>query len=153
MRHAVVLFAVLLVALPSCEPTPLETRTFDAINGERKKAGLPPLEFSERLRQIARCHTGDMVERGVLDHQDKDGRMIENRLGKRLDWIEVGENIARNKGYEDAVAEAVRGWMESPAHRKNILSEKFEETGIGAEVSEQDGYTYFTQVFLLPMPK
>ncbi|MDD4333488.1 MAG: CAP domain-containing protein [Patescibacteria group bacterium] len=48
---------------------------------------------------------------------------------------------------EDLIArEIVAGWMASSGHKKNILNADYDESGIG--VSEVNGYTIATQVFI-----
>jgi uncharacterized protein YkwD len=50
------------------------------------------------------------------------------------------------EGSDDPVAIAVEGWMSSPGHRANILSEEYSESGIGIAIDGR-GAVYFTQVF------
>lgn len=54
----------------------------------------------------------------------------------------MGENLA--KGYETA-EDVVNAWMESPDHRKNILSNNF--TTMAVSVVIKDNKKYFTQEF------
>jgi uncharacterized protein YkwD len=63
-------------------------------------------------------------------------------------WKTIGENIAYMKGYEDPAAVAVQKWLESTAHRKNLLGPNWRESAVGVSVAE-DGSYYMTQVFLL----
>ena len=55
----------------------------------------------------------------------------------------AGENIA--EGYTSGAA-LVAGWMTSSAHKANILSARFTETGVGTARSKT-GRTYHAQVF------
>jgi uncharacterized protein YkwD len=57
-----------------------------------------------------------------------------------------GENVA--EGYTSGAA-LVAGWMTSPAHRANILSARYTETGVGT-ARAKNGRTYHAQVFALP---
>jgi uncharacterized protein YkwD len=62
------------------------------------------------------------------------------RNGKRVDRIyhwNTQEQIARS---------TVRGWMESPEHRRNLLNAQYDREGIGIAVSEDDK-VYITQNF------
>ena len=56
------------------------------------------------------------------------------------------ENVAYNSNCGDPVEVAVKGWINSPGHRKNMLS-KSNMCGIGVYVSY--GRYYFTQLFAL----
>ena len=58
----------------------------------------------------------------------------------------AGENVAAGL---DELDEVMKGWMESEPHRKNILSEKFTEIGVGV-ARDKKGEPYFTQVFGKP---
>jgi uncharacterized protein YkwD len=51
------------------------------------------------------------------------------------------------EGYDRFDAPAVRVWMDSPEHRRNILDRQFNGTGIG--VAQTRGRRiYITQVFI-----
>ncbi len=154
--------ALLSVSAAGCPPFSgsilrqenLENRVLAAVNREREKAGLPPLRLNRLLREAAWEHTRDMARHGFLDHRGSDGSLVENRLGqRRIEWVEAAENVARNKGYDDPVQEAMRAWMISAEHRHNILSARFAETGIAVCRSKRDNAYYFTQVFALCMPQ
>ncbi len=128
--------------------------TFDLINDERRQADLRLLVRREDLDQVARRHALDQAAHDELNHRGSDGLLVEGRFDQaRIDWVEAGENVARNKGYTAPEVEAVRGWLASPAHRANILSARFRETGLAVAYSPKNGYYYFTQVFLLRMPE
>ncbi len=47
---------------------------------------------------------------------------------------------------QELEAQTVNGWMNSPGHRKNILTPDFNETGIG--IAEINNYLIITQVFI-----
>jgi uncharacterized protein YkwD len=126
----------------------------DLINAERGARGLPSLVVSPELARLARQYSRDMAERRYFAHVDPEGK----RVGARVDeacgiaWTSVGENIARNRGFDDPAGVAVREWMRSEGHRENILSGKFRETGIGVWVGPDDT-VYFTQIFLTRRPE
>lgn len=132
----------------------------DAVNDERRKNGLPPLELRGDLRQVASEHNVHMIAReqrgdsNAFDHRDGRGRMVEDRLeAANVDWAMAGENLARNRNFPDPVDEAVRGWLASPDHRRNMMNARFEETGIAVHRSISSNTYYFTQVFVLRMPE
>ena len=128
--------------------TDLERVALAGVNAERQAAGLPPLEISPDLMRIARAYSRDMAERRFFNHQDPDGRRIEQRTAEAgIPWRNVGENIARNRGFKDPAGVVVREWMKSQGQRDNILDGRFVETGIGVWVGP-DRTVYFTQIFL-----
>jgi len=150
----------------------LEKKIHNLINGERKKRGLSELEWSESLNRIARRYSQDMAERNFFSHNDPEGRCFTDRYQEEgyPCKIKVGnttclgaENIAQDNLYrsilyrngvpsydwntEDEIAASiVKGWMNSKAHRENILTPYFKHQGIGLSISD-DGKVYVTQNF------
>ncbi len=140
---------------PNNEPIPqfildMEMETHAAINAERAAAFLPGLLMNTTLRNVARAHSQDMIDRNFFDHVNPDGDHVGDRLADAgVTYAMAGENIAWNQGFADPVAVSVEGWMNSPGHRANILRSEFTHTGIGIAVTSDDAY-YFTQVFTDP---
>ena len=63
-----------------------------------------------------------------------------------MPWQRTAENVASSQGYPDAAAEAVRGWLGSAGHRKNIEG-PYDRTGVGVARSAT-GEVFFTQIFV-----
>ncbi|MEP7149239.1 MAG: CAP domain-containing protein [Acidobacteriota bacterium] len=128
----------------------VEQRVFALINVERNKNGLPELEWSERLADVARLHSEDMANSKFFSHRGSDGSMVDDRADRLGlgSWRAIGENIAYTRGFDDPAAFAVAKWLESTAHRKNLLGPNWKESAVGVVISE-DGSYYFTEVFLL----
>jgi uncharacterized protein YkwD len=127
-----------------------EQRILDLVNQERYKAGVAALRLSGRLAVAARGHSYDMAMRHYFSHQSADGVGVEQRIrGSDIAYTEAGENIYMDDLPDRArIAErAVRGWLASPGHRKNMLSARFTETGVGV-ARAADGSTYVTQDFI-----
>lgn len=135
-----------------------------AVNEERTKHGLDPLEFDAALRDIARHHSTDMGRKGYFEHVSPTGVDPGDRY-RRGDYHclrGAGENIAytyfdlrvrTDTGdvvrYRTARALArglVTQWMHSPEHRKNILSKHWDREGIGITYTE-NGRVYATENF------
>lgn len=106
-------------------------------NAERAKVGVASLGYSNQLAQA-----------GAVRAQEISSKWSHTRPNGK-DWWTVdpsvmyGENLA--KGYKTAEA-TVTGWMNSPAHRDNILYSGFKTIGIGVYV-DQAGTYYVTQEF------
>jgi uncharacterized protein YkwD len=132
----------------------LERVVIDGINAERAAYGLPPLVVSVDLTDAARAFSRDMAESRFFGHVDLEGRTVANRVEDAGidDWKNVGENIARNRGFGDPAVAAVREWMKSEPHRLNILNTRFRETGVGVWIGLDRTY-YFTQIFLVRKKK
>lgn len=128
----------------------LERLAFELINQERTASGLKELVWNDDIAKIARLHSQNMADNAFFNHRGLDGSMVNDRaeaLGVRK-WQAIGENIAYNRGYDTPAEFAVECWMESSAHRQNLLGNRWQETGVGVAVAADNSY-YFTQVFLL----
>lgn len=138
---------------PLPEPDVLERETWEATNREREERGLSALAWNDGLAAVARAHSRDMARRGYFGHDSPEGRGPSDRAREaRIEYRRLAENVASNLHMEAPVATAVKGWIESPSHRKNLLNPVFTHTGIGVAVDD-DGLVIFTQMFLLPAPR
>jgi len=127
----------------------IEQQVFALINAERAKNGLTELEWSESVAAVARLHSEDMARAKFFSHRGSDGSMVDaraDRLGLGM-WRSIGENIAYMRGYDDPAELAVQKWMESTAHRKNLLGANWKESAVGVAMTA-DGTYYLTEVFL-----
>jgi uncharacterized protein YkwD len=124
-----------------------EQAVFNQVNYERVLRRLDALVMDERLREVARAHSQDMVLRDFFSHVNPDGDDPFDRIRSGgVSYNIAGENIAWNN-YPDPAEVAVEGWMDSPGHRENILRSEFTCTGVGVASDGEGGY-YFTQVFI-----
>lgn len=113
-------------------------------NAERAGAGLPPLSPDPLLTNAAQAHSADMVARAFYAHTSPDGGEPWHRAAAAGSTRRsIGENIACG---QRSAAEVVRGWMNSPGHRANILKPGFTHIGIGFVGGGSAG-TYWTQLF------
>ncbi|MCH0571312.1 hypothetical protein I3F60_18930 [Streptomyces sp. MUM 136J] len=102
-------------------------------NEERAKAGCAPLRTDSRLQTAAQAHADDMAARDYYEHDTPEGKAPGDRMqAAGYDWRKWGENIHRSP--KDART-AVRDWMNSPAHRDNILDCGFKDLGVGVNLS------------------
>jgi uncharacterized protein YkwD len=119
--------------------TSLEERILVELNHTRRTAGLRPLARSSGLTSAALLHSRAMVQYGFFAHESRDGSSFERRVQTRYTprgwgrWS-VGENLLFSSGALSAAA-AVRAWLDSPPHRRNMLSAAWREVGIGAVFS------------------
>jgi uncharacterized protein YkwD len=135
------------VALPT-EIESLELQCLSEINRLRRAYRLAPLEFNQELLPVARSYSRRMAEEGFFSHTDPEGRGTNHRLNVAgIRWRALAENIASERGWVNPVAVTVHGWMDSAGHRSNILSADFDQTAVGAWISE-NGAVYFTQIFI-----
>ncbi|GAA0463147.1 CAP domain-containing protein [Streptomyces sp. NPDC046215] len=113
-------------------------------NAERAAAGLRPLAPDPRLTAAAQAHSADMVARSFYSHTSPGGGQPWDRAAAAgCAHRGIGENIACG---QRSAAEVVRGWMNSPGHRANILKPDFTHLGVGFAGGGQAG-AYWTQLF------
>jgi uncharacterized protein YkwD len=119
------------------------------VNNERRRKGLSDLYWDNSVAQMARAFSRQMARESFFSHFDRNGRSVVDRARQsNIDgWSKIGENLFFCDGYDSFDAVAVRGWMNSPEHRRNILDRQFNETGIGV-AQTRDGRIYITQVFI-----
>lgn len=113
-------------------------------NAERTAQRLAPLAVDALLTTAAQAHSDDMVARAFYSHTSPDGSQPWDRAAAAgSERRTIGENIACG---QRSPAEVVRGWMNSPGHRANILKPDFTHIGIGLVGGGMAG-TYWTQLF------
>lgn len=120
------------------------------VNQRRAAGGLRALGYDGRAARAAQRHTDDMVRRRYFDHVSPGGSTISDRVNATgMKWRTIGENIAVGQRTPAAV---VRGWMNSPGHRANIMNASFTVLGVGASRRGTRGYSgpTWTQVFARP---
>ena len=136
----------------------LELKVHAGINTERARQGRSSLEWDAGLASVARAHSDDMTSRRYFSHDTPEGLDPTDRLHRaglncRKGYrYGIAENIAieTTLGNLDRTAEeAVRGWINSPGHRTNLLNSEYNRTGVGASFGTWRGYkaVYLTQVF------
>lgn len=140
-------------AAPEAEPArsalSVEQRVFELLNAERSAKGLDPLVWSDKVAAVARNHSANMASEKFFSHRGSDGSMVNDRAfrGGLYNWSAIGENIAFLRGFVDPEQMAVEKWMNSPSHRKNLLSSHWTDSAVGVAITA-DGTYYLTQVFL-----
>ncbi|MEV6327788.1 CAP domain-containing protein [Streptomyces sp. NPDC051909] len=109
------------------------TQVVQLVNAERRKAGCGPLRSDPKLRTAAQRHADDMAARNYYAHAGRDGRNAGDRIrAAGYAWSAWGENIHRGP---HSAAQAVDEWMNSAAHRENILNCSFEDIGVGVNLT------------------
>ncbi len=107
-----------------------ERSVFKLLNDVRRAHNLPPLAFSSALRAAAREHSADMLERQYFEHDSPD-EAFDTRIRRHLKSGMVGENIAWGTGSYATPAGIVKLWMNSPGHRRIILTPGLHRVGLG----------------------
>lgn len=144
---------------PTPTPTPstfaslVEQRVAEKINAERVQRGLAPLAPDTALINIARAHSGDMLQKNYFSHTSPSGCNTGCRLNAaNYGWRAYGENLSKvTTSSQDAAAVAttiVTSWMKSTGHRNNILG-NYTNMGIGVAAGGSKIYT--TVLFTRPL--
>lgn len=110
------------------ELLPIEKNIITYTNAERARYGLPALKVDEKLMKSARQHGSWMARSRQLVHTRQN----------------VAENIAMG---QSSSKEAVRDWMNSSGHRRNILNGSYRRIGAAAYRSP-NGRIFWCQQFL-----
>ncbi|MEU9842723.1 CAP domain-containing protein [Actinomadura sp. NPDC048032] len=119
-----------------------EASVVSLTNAERAKHGCPALRTDARLVTAARKHSADMAANDYFDHTSRNGDSPWKRMEDAGYSSPGAENIA--KGYPTASA-VVKGWMDSPGHRANILNCGLRAIGVG--MASGSGGRLWTQDF------
>lgn len=113
-------------------------------NAERKKYGLPALEYGGIALQAASSVRAAEAAK-LWGHSRPDGRKWSTVL---LEHGVISTNGAENlgKGTEDP-AKLVNAWLASPGHRKNLLDPLVTTVAIGF-FRDKDGVAYWAQLMV-----
>lgn len=123
----------LLLIIVLCLPTGalaknVSVEALQMLNQIRADNGRPPLAISPKLARAADAHARDMAAKNRFSHQGSDGSTLGKRAKRQgYRFCHVAENIAM--GQRDLRA-AMVAWMNSPGHRKNILSREPTQFGL-----------------------
>jgi uncharacterized protein YkwD len=114
----------------------LEDLVLVELNAVRRAHGLAPLRRSSPLAAAADVHSRAMGVHGFFRHESRDGSTFWKRVkhfygsGGYRSWS-VGENLLW-ASRDLTATRAVKLWMSSPGHRKNILTARWREIGLSA---------------------
>jgi uncharacterized protein YkwD len=114
----------------------LEVAVLAEVNALRARHGLAPLRLNVRLVAAADSHSAAMGERGFFRHRSADGSPYWRRVGRfygrrGFERWSVGENLLWSSRGIDA-GDALRMWLRSRPHRRNLLRARWREIGLSA---------------------
>lgn len=116
-------------------------------NETRRNLELPELATDPKLMQAAQAKAEDMFLNGYFAHTSPSGVAPWHWFKTYgYNYRSAGENLAAHfTEAEDVEA----GWMASPTHRDNIVSDRYAEIGVGVAQGMYDGYqtTFVVQMF------
>ena len=101
----------------------------EATNKMRAREGLNSLTFNNKLDAAAQAKANDMAARNYWNHNTPDGEEPWVFIDKQgYHFTKAAENLAYGFGSSTST---VVGWMNSPAHRANVLDPDLKEVGFG----------------------
>lgn len=119
-----------------------EKDVVELTNMERKRYGLHPLQIDPRLVKVARMKSIDMRKKNYFSHTSPTyGSPFTMIADHRISFSVAAENIAVGHVSPEQV---VKGWMNSPGHRRNILNQMITHIGVGFERAGN----HWTQLFI-----
>lgn len=101
-----------------------ERQAVAEVNVVRQEHGLRALRRTGCLARFADAQARRMAQRRQMFHQDLTGVL------RTCDLRRAAENVAVGYGTGSAAVRA--GWMQSPAHRTNVLTRGHRLTAVGA---------------------
>lgn len=107
-------------------------------NESRAKENMPALKEDKKLSKAAEEKAQDMFDKNYFAHISPTGKTPWDFIAAEgYNYRFAGENLAIN--FTDA-KEQEKAWMESPLHRKNILSPDYQEIGVAVKSGIIDGH-------------
>ena len=132
------------ITIPSYDKNVIayEKEVVRLVNEIRRENGLNELTYDWELSRVARFKSQDMKDNSYFSHNSpKYGTPFQMMKNFGINYRSAAENIA--KGYATP-QDVVKGWMNSPGHRQNILNPKFTHIGVGYVPEGK----YWTQMFI-----
>lgn len=130
----------------------VERELIDEVNEARAAQEAPGLAINAAMMRAAREHAVELSSRHELDHAST--RAGRETFADRLelagapDWTLAGENLMSLPFTASDIAdEAVRGWLQSPSHRTQMLEPTYTDTGVGV-VRDDHGDWFIVQLFI-----
>lgn len=123
-------------ATPLANADKILQRTLELCNQVRAENHLKPLLLDPRLALAAYQHSWEMDQLKYFGHSSPVAEFANLSLRIRRTGcyqLSFAENLHRSQGYADSTVadEAVRDWLASPAHRRNLLNPRFNRVGFG----------------------
>lgn len=119
------------------------------INLERKRQGMEPLEWDEKLAQASRYHAYDLATQNYFDHNSYDrvdGELV--KVGGTFDRIKAfyhdsfvnAENIAAGS---ESSKDTYNQWYNSKGHYDNMFNKSSKKVGIGMYYVPNSSFKYY----------
>lgn len=151
-----VVFTILLfslVYLPRYEASETKltgTNLLNALNADRLRNGLTPLEENPQLLRAAYAKAQDILKNNYFAHTSPTGvKPWDFIKSEGFAYAFAGENLAIN--YQNA-QELEQDFLKSPSHRENLLSPLFSAVGIAVVKGVSRGQSAIVTVQMFAAP-
>jgi hypothetical protein len=140
---SIVFIFIFLVSIINLVYASTESDFLSSINNERTSLNKPLVYTNYNLTQAAYLHSKEMAENNYFSHNSLDNSSFDKRIIAvgYTGFKSLGENIAYASGPEDA-NRLFDMWKNSPGHYSNMISDLFNEIGLG--IYSANGLTYYT---------
>jgi uncharacterized protein YkwD len=119
----------------------IEAPLLSKINAARRSKGLPALRQAASLARAAAQRARAIGTQGFFSHSSANGTSPVTRIRRYYQGSTVGEVILW-RSPDVTPAEALRMWLDSPSHRRLLLSSSFRDIGLAAVHAENGGRAY-----------
>jgi len=114
------------------------------VNSERVAHGVAELAVDWEVSRLARYRVEEMVRLEFFGHESRlYGEPDEMLVQFGVPFVTAGVNIATG---QETAEEVVSAWLNSAAHRENLLNEEFTAVGVG--LSYDEGLPYWTIILV-----
>lgn len=107
------------------------------------------LRWNDKLFNAAAAHSSDMASKNYFSHTGQDGSSFSQRISAAgYAWRAAGENIAAG---QNGIQQVMDGWLQSPGHCANIMSNAYAEVGVSCVHQAASTYKrYWTMELAAP---
>jgi len=127
-----------------------EQNIISATNKERVGLSIPALSTNELLTKAAYAKAKAIIESQTFQHDIGDRRFSSWVKDVDYKYTYIGENLALDFTTSEG---AIKAWLNSPSHKKNLLNDKFKEIGVAVVEHRFQGKntTIIVQIFGTPV--
>lgn len=128
--------------------TPEEQKVADLINAMRDNAKQPKLRADPLLVKVAREHAANMAKQNKMTTELDQKSTTDRLTAAGYKWRASSENVNQGRDLKqlDGILDS---WLKRPLAKENILSDEYDEIGVGiapASADPKDGF-YISAVF------
>lgn len=128
---------------PATDYSQMQQEVLRSVNQERSKKGLQPLSYYTPGQYAGDIRAEELNT--LFSHTRPNGSDCFSVIEKDVNWFSLGENIAMG---QTSPSEVMNSWMNSSAHRDNILNPNFTHLIVGVVECKSNGYSGYCWVQL-----